>query len=175
MVGKLQSLALRAKLCRVLLVYYGFDVCAALLVTLSVVGGVNLVTLQVLAAMGVVLGLLSFVSGMECVAPPMATYAKLDASKELKGGVQNRDFLNTYLQDCTWGTLLRYSTYLGLVVQLLHMSQPVGFSLSRPARAARTPFFPYCSQMYETALVQSCRLYTHKHNQKTSIANLFGA
>jgi hypothetical protein len=35
------------------------------------------------------------------------------------------------------------------VVQLLHKSQPVGFSLSRPARAARTPFFPYCSQMYE--------------------------
>mgnify|MGYP001807420988 CR=1 FL=1 len=33
------------------------------------------------------------------------------------------------------------------------MSQPVGFSLSRPGRAARTPFFPYCSQMYETDCV----------------------
>jgi hypothetical protein len=38
-----------------------------------------------------------------------------------------------------------------LVVQLLHMSHPVGFSLSRPARAARTPFFPYCSSPYSSA------------------------
>jgi hypothetical protein len=61
----------------------------------------------------------------------------------------------------------------GFVVQLLHMSQTVGFSLSRLARAARTPFSPYCSLMYETALVQSCSLYTHKHNHQTSIANLY--
>ena len=36
------------------------------------------------------------------------------------------------------------------VVQLLHMSPTGEFGLSRPARTARTPFFPYCSQMYET-------------------------
>ena len=71
------------------------------------------------------------------------------------------------------------------VVQLSHMSQPVGFSLSRPARAARTPFFPYCSQMYEVADMPSwcvvlpawcrcwlvglcCLVWLHENSQHTA-------
>jgi hypothetical protein len=34
-------------------------------------------------------------------------------------------------------------------VQALHKSQRVGFSLSRPARAACTPSFPYCSVLLQ--------------------------
>jgi hypothetical protein len=51
------------------------------------------------------------------------------------------------------------------VVQLLQCPRPVGFSLSRPAKTPRTPFFPYCSQMYELRChhcVARCCQYMHR-------------
>jgi hypothetical protein len=62
-VGELQARALGPKVCTVILLY-GFGVCAALLFTFSVVGGFDLIALQVLAGLGVMLGVLNFASGM---------------------------------------------------------------------------------------------------------------
>ena len=67
--------------------------------------------------------------------------------------LQSKPFENTlmFVMLCYWKKI---------VVQLSHMSQPVGFGLSRPARAARTPFFPYCSQMHgEDAVLHKGKLH----------------
>jgi hypothetical protein len=97
---------------------------------------------------------------------PVQTSSHACPGRVHSSGVHSSQCLNTH-------GMMRAGRLFKFVVQLLHMSQPVVFSLSRPARAARTSFFPYCSQMYETNTTEHAHggtMHMHAQLQQSSTA-----
>jgi hypothetical protein len=107
-VSELQSRVFWAKVW-VVVFTYGFDACAALVFTLSLLGTVQLAVLQGLAVAGAMLGMVCYGAGLVVVPPTMAAYAKLAASREHKGEALHPTKQDDVVRQCqvgsTWAAL----------------------------------------------------------------------